>query len=227
MSIRDTMINQKPYNCIIFSNLMLTKEEQEEIKEQLLENLHNFPEDKRELVRQKILSMSEQELEEFVKQNQLMSQCIFCSIIQGKSPSYKVAENSDAVAVLEINPVSEGHILAISREHLSEIPQSLRDFSLKIKEVLLKKLNPKEIKISETKIIGHPIIEIIPVYENQKLEKRKALDEELKRVQKKIILKETGSEKKEENEEKSEKSQKEEKEQEKPKLIPKIKLRIP
>ncbi|KZT34672.1 HIT-like protein [Sistotremastrum suecicum HHB10207 ss-3] len=43
--------------------------------------------------------------------------CIFCLIIQGKIPSFKIAETELSVAFLDINPVSEGHTLVIPKHH--------------------------------------------------------------------------------------------------------------
>ena len=38
---------------------------------------------------------------------------IFSRIIAGEIPSYKVAENEDYYAFLDINPLTEGHTLVV------------------------------------------------------------------------------------------------------------------
>ncbi|KAF8883337.1 HIT-like protein [Gymnopilus junonius] len=47
--------------------------------------------------------------------------CIFCLIVQGKIPSFKVFETEKSLAFLDINPVSEGHTLVISKYHGEKI----------------------------------------------------------------------------------------------------------
>jgi histidine triad (HIT) family protein len=44
--------------------------------------------------------------------------CIFCKIVRNESPSYKVCENELSLAILDINPLSEGHCLVIPKRHV-------------------------------------------------------------------------------------------------------------
>jgi histidine triad (HIT) family protein len=56
------------------------------------------------------------------------SRCIFCKIISGHIPSARVLETAEAVAFLDINPVSHGHTLLVPNAHymfLSDLPDSL------------------------------------------------------------------------------------------------------
>lgn len=43
--------------------------------------------------------------------------CIFCKIIKGELPSEKIYEDDKFVAILDINPVHEGHALVMPKEH--------------------------------------------------------------------------------------------------------------
>jgi len=43
--------------------------------------------------------------------------CIFCKIIAGEIPCYKVYENEEFLAFLDINPLNEGHSLVIPKKH--------------------------------------------------------------------------------------------------------------
>ncbi|MFH1601728.1 MAG: HIT domain-containing protein [Candidatus Shapirobacteria bacterium] len=43
--------------------------------------------------------------------------CVFCKIIQGKVPAYKIYEDKDYLAFLDINPWVEGHTLVIPKKH--------------------------------------------------------------------------------------------------------------
>ncbi len=46
-----------------------------------------------------------------------MDDCIFCKIILGEIPSYKVYEDNDFLAFLDINPQSPGHTQVIPKQH--------------------------------------------------------------------------------------------------------------
>lgn len=50
-----------------------------------------------------------------------MEDCIFCSILQGKIPSYKVFEDAHAYAFLDINPFGRGHTLVIPKFHAPDL----------------------------------------------------------------------------------------------------------
>jgi len=218
---------------------MLTEEQVEDIRDQLLEQAASFPEDKREAVKEKILSMTPEEIEEFLKQNQSMSQegqgeqkhgnqqCIFCSIIEGKISSYKIVEEKEEIAVLEINPIAKGHILILPKKHLetTKIPKSSFSLAKKIAERVKEKLKPEEIKISTNKILGHGLIEVIPLYKGTNPNQRKKAEEkELLEVQNllKIIKKEVKPRAKKSKEEKTEQTKSEAKIN-----LPKVKSRIP
>jgi len=105
---------------------MLTEEQLSTIKQQLIENIKkSFPEDKKQFAISQIEEMNSEQLEEFLEKNNIKlskeggpNSCIFCSIAEGKIESYRVGENNDAVAVLEINPISKGHTIIIPKEHL-------------------------------------------------------------------------------------------------------------
>lgn len=43
--------------------------------------------------------------------------CIFCKIVQGEIPSTKLYEDQKCLAILDVNPISPGHTLILSKEH--------------------------------------------------------------------------------------------------------------
>jgi histidine triad (HIT) family protein len=43
--------------------------------------------------------------------------CIFCRIIRGEIPAYKIAENEDYLAFLDIAQFTEGHTIVIPKKH--------------------------------------------------------------------------------------------------------------
>jgi len=47
--------------------------------------------------------------------------CIFCKIINGEIPSYKIYEDDVVLAFLDINPDSNGHTLVIPKKHYTDI----------------------------------------------------------------------------------------------------------
>ena len=66
---------------------------------------------------------------------------IFTMIVQGEIPSYKVAEDENFYAFLDINPIVEGHTLVIPKkeiDYIFDIPDNeLAAFSIFAKKVAL------------------------------------------------------------------------------------------
>lgn len=69
---------------------------------------------------------------------QPQQQCIFCQITQGKINTQKVYEDSDIVAVLDINPANPGHCLVITRAHYQVMPQIPDEIVVKMMDVTRK-----------------------------------------------------------------------------------------
>ena len=46
-----------------------------------------------------------------------MAECIFCKIVKGEIPSFKVYEDELVYAFLDIGPINFGHTLVIPKEH--------------------------------------------------------------------------------------------------------------
>ncbi len=181
---------------------MLSDEEANQIKQQLLKQIEStFPEDKKEIAKQQVESMNKEQLEEFLKQNNLVKnqegenqKCIFCSILSGEISSHKISENEKAIAILEINPISLGHIIIIPKEHISsekEIPEKAFSLAKEIAEKIKKQLNPKSIQIIPTNIMGHEAINVLPVYETETMNspRKKAQPEELEELQNQLTQK--------------------------------------
>jgi histidine triad (HIT) family protein len=54
--------------------------------------------------------------------------CLFCKIIKGELPSYKVYEDENFLAFLDITPINKGHVLLVPKEHhedLFDMPDSI------------------------------------------------------------------------------------------------------
>lgn len=176
---------------------MLSQEQIKQIKSQLFKQIEKFPEQQREAARKQIEEMNTEELEEFLIKNNMIKdkeeqgdsqECIFCLILKGKMKAYRLDENKKALAILELNPLSPGHTIVISKEHnsLSNLAFSLAN---RIAKRIKSKLKPEEVKIENSKLMGHELINIIPIYKNQKLEKKKAEERELILLQEKLKAK--------------------------------------
>ena len=68
-----------------------------------------------------------------------MDNCIFCSIIKGDIPSFKIYEDNDFLAFLDIAPGTKGHTLIIPKEHAATLEELSDDNASKIL-VLAKKI---------------------------------------------------------------------------------------
>jgi histidine triad (HIT) family protein len=47
--------------------------------------------------------------------------CIFCAIVEGRSPSSTVYEDDHSIAFMDINPALDGHTLVIPRAHIRDL----------------------------------------------------------------------------------------------------------
>ncbi len=101
-----------------------------------------------------------------------MDNCIFCKIIKGEIPSFKVAEDEDHLAFLTITPLKEGHTLVIPKTHVDylfsmedEDLSKLMIFTKRVSDKLLKTFTPASAKIG-VQVIGeevhHTHIHLIP-----------------------------------------------------------------
>jgi histidine triad (HIT) family protein len=50
-----------------------------------------------------------------------MDSCIFCKIVAGTIPSYKVYEDDQVLAFLDITQVTKGHTLVIPKQHVEDV----------------------------------------------------------------------------------------------------------
>lgn len=46
--------------------------------------------------------------------------CLFCKIVGGEIPAYKIYEDEVVLAFLDIHPKSNGHVLIIPKEHIHD-----------------------------------------------------------------------------------------------------------
>ena len=96
--------------------------------------------------------------------------CEFCKIAAGEVPSYKVYEDNDFLAFLDINPNTRGHCLVIPKKHYRwtyDVPNFGEYFEVAKKVALasLKDLNAEWVSFYTVGVdVSHAHIHVIPRY---------------------------------------------------------------
>ena len=67
-----------------------------------------------------------------------MGDCLFCKIVKGEIPSYKVYEDDYVLAFLDAFPVSAGHVLVIPKKHFANYEEIDEENLFKIYRVVKK-----------------------------------------------------------------------------------------
>ncbi len=103
-----------------------------------------------------------------------MDECIFCKIVKGEIPSYKVYEDEDCVAVLDVMPRSKGMCLVLPKKHYiffdEDFDTSSRIFNaaLIVGEKIKKSLEPLTVFFSCIQAqVPHFHVRVYPVYKDQ------------------------------------------------------------
>jgi len=111
-----------------------------------------------------------------------MDECIFCAIASGKMESFKIYEDSDIIAILDINPMARGHTLVMPKNHFQFLFQMPDELSSKLFNTI-KMLMPLLINATKAQgvnlivnqgsvagqTIEHLIIGVIPRYPDDKI----------------------------------------------------------
>lgn len=50
--------------------------------------------------------------------------CLFCGIVAGSIPSTQIAESERAIAFMDINPATPGHLLVVPRVHSTDLREA-------------------------------------------------------------------------------------------------------
>ena len=104
--------------------------------------------------------------------------CIFCKIINGEIPCYKIYEDEVVLAFLDINPDSNGHTLIIPKKHYIDIMDidnntltHIFDVARKIKTKLEEKLHCDGITFvqnnGDVQEVKHYHLHVKPYYKNK------------------------------------------------------------
>ena len=103
--------------------------------------------------------------------------CIFCKIANKKIESNIVYESNNIIAFLDIDPINEGHILIVPKEHyldIEELPadilNEIMELSQRIVKALKETYKPDGYSIMQNggkfNEIGHFHLHIFPRYQN-------------------------------------------------------------
>lgn len=103
--------------------------------------------------------------------------CIFCKIINNKIPAEKVYENENFMALMDIKPVSDGHILIIPKKHIVWMQEADDEIISKIfvltKKLMLSLKKTTGCDFVQESVVGEEIphfhIHLIPRYLNDNM----------------------------------------------------------
>lgn len=108
-----------------------------------------------------------------------MNDCLFCKLIKGEIPSFKVYEDEYSLAFLDIHPKNQGQVLVIPKEHSENIyelsDETMARLSLVVKKIAIavkNEMNADGINVimnnEETagQIIFHTHIHVVPRFKN-------------------------------------------------------------
>ena len=122
---------------------------------------------------------------------------LFSKIISGEIPSYKVVEDSNCFAFLDINPNAKGHVLCVPKtpvDKLFDLQEEnyiqLMSFSRKVALALRQVVPCKRIALSVIGLeVPHAHVHLIPIegMEDVTFQKKVSVaDEEMKAIAKRI-----------------------------------------
>lgn len=98
---------------------------------------------------------------------------IFTKIVNGEIPSYKIAEDENYLAFLDVNPNTIGHTLCIPKQEINKIFDMEEDlylglmkFSRKVAKALEKTVECKRIGVAVVGLeVPHVHVHLIPLHD--------------------------------------------------------------
>lgn len=129
--------------------------------------------------------------------------CVFCKIVNGEIPAYKVYEDNDFLAFLDISQATFGHTLVVPKKHYDNIFAFEEEKAAEMMKVVLKlsKKLKSALGIDALNVlnnngplagqsVNHVHIHLIPRYQNDgvimKFPENKLTEEEFKKLLSKI-----------------------------------------
>lgn len=103
------------------------------------------------------------------------AKCIFCEIVAGKVPCFKLYEDERTMAFADINPLAPGHVLVIPKNHAENIFRitpgdlaAVHQTSQKLAHAINKVLEPRGIAVLQlngrgaNQVVMHYHVHLIP-----------------------------------------------------------------
>ena len=108
-----------------------------------------------------------------------MNECLFCKIVKGEIPSYKVYEAENTLAFLDINPEGLGHTLVVPKKHFNnyedidlETIRYVNETGKIVFDKIMKGLNPDGIRLVQNngiiQDVLHYHLHLVPVYKSDR-----------------------------------------------------------
>ncbi len=126
----------------------------------------------------------------------MKAKCIFCKIVKGEIPCYKVYEDNDFMAFLDIAPLNLGHIQVIPKKHYRwtwDVPNfgEYWEVARKVARGVMAGLGAGMVEfLTHGMDVKHCHIWVVPIYGNEAFidtSNRKKVDEEkMREIEKKI-----------------------------------------
>ncbi|MEK6854948.1 MAG: HIT family protein [Nanoarchaeota archaeon] len=170
---------------------MLSEKELGEARRQLKAQITHLPFEQRNEAESQIDDMSDEAISSMVEQ-QRGRNSVFRMIVDKEIDSVIIEENDLAIAVLEINPLSRGHMLVIPIDKVGEkkeMPEAIINFAGKLSERARVNLGAKRVLVRTEQKFGEIVLDLIPVYDgelDERSQRKKAEREELEQIKKEI-----------------------------------------
>ncbi len=123
-----------------------------------------------------------------------MENCIFCKIVEGTIPSYKVYEDSNYIAILDTIPAVDGQTIIMPKTHKNSYVFMLRDDEL-TEMTLVAKMLEKALNVDRVQLIfagttvSHLHAKLYPTQQRITIEGKKTTEEMLNQTRDKILNK--------------------------------------
>ena len=174
--------------------MTLTEDEIKEAKKQLSEQIAHLPKERKAEAQGQIDSLSAGTLESMIEQQKSVTKTpVLRMIVSGQIESIKIGENDSAIAVLDIKPVSDGHIIIIPKEQAKtekEIPKSAFSLAEEISKKIKTNLRAASVNVIAGISFGEAIINLIPIYDkplNINSERKEKTPEELEEIKSRLM----------------------------------------
>jgi len=106
--------------------------------------------------------------------------CIFCKINKKEIPSYTIYEDDDFRVFLDINPITNGHVLMVPKTHydnMFELPEDMipkiYETAKKVNDILKEKLNIEGLTLIQNNGLGQDVkhyhLHLVPRYAHDEI----------------------------------------------------------